>query len=146
MPQLNVDHFPAQVFWLFLFFAILFFVLSRFLLPAVDRIFESRQRRISLDIDQTDDIKKQAQEIIENCDLKLRNAHEEAAEIINQTKKDIAARRADFALKVQKLRDDFLATEQQVISLRDKLLADLDKQAVVDDLSKDLLSALRKDS
>lgn len=44
MPQFDIATFSEQIFWLFVIFAILYFLMSRIALPKVGEVLERRQK------------------------------------------------------------------------------------------------------
>lgn len=51
MPQFDVRSFPSQIFWLVVCFAILYFLMSRLVLPRIGATVEARDRKIQADLD-----------------------------------------------------------------------------------------------
>ena len=90
MPQLRVETFASQVFWLVVTFSALYVVISRIVLPQVRTTLRARETRIGVDREQADELRKEAEAAhlrasealaaarAEN-DRLLREAHERAA-------------------------------------------------------------------
>ena len=51
MPQFDVKAFPSQIFWLVVCFAVLYFLMAKFVLPSIGKTIESREHKIQADLD-----------------------------------------------------------------------------------------------
>ena len=60
MPQFDVSSFSSQLFWLAIVFAILYFILSKFIAPKAESILTARNRCIEDDINYAEVYKKEA--------------------------------------------------------------------------------------
>lgn len=63
MPQLEVATYSSQIFWLILTFIAMYFVVARIGLPRISDILQTRQDRISGDLDKAEKYKKEAEKI-----------------------------------------------------------------------------------
>jgi len=61
MPQFDVSSFSSQLFWLAITFAVLYFIVSRFIAPKAESILTARNRCMEEDINYADDYKRAAQ-------------------------------------------------------------------------------------
>ncbi len=61
MPQLRVETFASQIFWLVIMFAALYAVISRIVLPQVRTTLRAREMRIGADREQADELRKEAE-------------------------------------------------------------------------------------
>jgi len=61
MPQLRVETFPSQIFWLVVTFSLLYVVISRIVLPQVRTTLRARETRIGADREQADELRKEAE-------------------------------------------------------------------------------------
>ena len=77
MPQLNIEFWPAQVFWLIVIFSFLYLVIWKIFLPRITYSIENRKSRIVNDLDE-------AQKLKEKAEKKLKEYHE----IIEKSKTD----------------------------------------------------------
>lgn len=53
MPQLDISNFSSQIFWLIICFTILYFYLSKIIIPRIDNIISSRKNIIEEDVNKT---------------------------------------------------------------------------------------------
>ena len=60
MPQFDVSSFSSQLFWLAIVFAILYFIVSKFIAPKAESILTARNRYIEDDINYAEVYKKEA--------------------------------------------------------------------------------------
>ncbi len=61
MPQLRVETFASQIFWLVILFAALYAVTSRIVLPQVRSTLRAREMRIGADREQADELRREAE-------------------------------------------------------------------------------------
>lgn len=61
MPQFDVSSFSSQFFWLAITFAVLYFIVSRFIAPKAESILTARNRCMEEDVSYADDYKRKAQ-------------------------------------------------------------------------------------
>lgn len=60
MPQFDVSSFSSQLFWLAIVFAVLYFIISKFIAPKAESILTARNRCIEEDINYAEVYKKEA--------------------------------------------------------------------------------------
>lgn len=89
MPQLNFDTFPNQIFWLVLSLIVVYFIVSKVILPRIGGVLEERHSVISDYISQAGDFKKQAEEAEADYEAALKEARAEAQAISAQAKAEI---------------------------------------------------------
>ena len=160
MPQLNPEFWISQIFWLTLTFGILYFVLSKLILPKISSNLESRKSQISDNIeaadkqrDESDTKLKEYEEIISKSKNEAKNIYnqsrEKALKDIN-TKRDILDKQIDEEIKkaedeINQLRKDAPPKINKIAietasELTKKLIgAEVNNSsisAIVDDLSK----------
>lgn len=117
MPQLDISLFSAQLFWLFLSFSIVFLVLNYKILPKFEKIFSSRKNLINSAIEIAINAKKEAEEIKNECNLKINQAKilvskdtadlkiklkEQLSQKINETEQDLKQKLIEADLKIAK--------------------------------------------
>jgi len=89
MPQLNFDTFPNQIFWLVLSLVVVYFIVSKVILPRIGGVLEERHSVISDYLSQAADFKKQAEQAEADYEAALKEARAEAQAIAVETKADI---------------------------------------------------------
>ena len=58
MPQLNPEFWPAQIFWLILFFSSLYIIIWKIFLPKIIDTIENRKSRIANDLNEDQKLKE----------------------------------------------------------------------------------------
>jgi F-type H+-transporting ATPase subunit b len=91
MPQLDPSSFPSQLFWLFLSFGLLYFLLSRHLLPQVQRTLDRRDRQLSEALAEAKRIKAEAESMHVSYEQALTQARAEAHRLMEEAKARIQA-------------------------------------------------------
>jgi F-type H+-transporting ATPase subunit b len=64
MPQLNPEFWPAQIFWLILFFSSLYIIIWKIFLPKIIDTIENRKSRITNDLNEAQKLKENAEKKI----------------------------------------------------------------------------------
>ena len=85
MPQLNPEFFVSQLFWLVVTFSFLFIFLWRISLPRFGNVLEKRDRKISDDLTTAKELQLEAQKIQEEIDNQLKQAKDDAKEMIKSS-------------------------------------------------------------
>ena len=131
MPQLDASTFATQILWLILCFIALYYLLKTKALPRVADILETRQERISADLDKAAALRVDAEEAFEQYEAVVAEAQAKAQAEIKATREAIAA---DVAGRTATLDRDLAAriaaAERTVAAARDKALGELEGVAV----------------
>jgi F-type H+-transporting ATPase subunit b len=127
MPQFEqVSVFGSLIFWSVLSFAILFFVLKKFAFPPILEALEMREKKIRTDIEDSERLKNEAQEIKIELEETLKAAHGKAETIIqlahDESKKAQEKSLQETEAKVRQIQKD---AEQEVLNSRNKLLQEV---------------------
>jgi F-type H+-transporting ATPase subunit b len=91
MPQLDFANYPNQIFWLAIALVVIFFILSRVVLPRVAAVLAERQGTITNDIATADELKQKAVEAEQAYLKALADARAEAGRIVAEAKAEIQA-------------------------------------------------------
>jgi len=133
MPQLDFAN-PltlSQVVWMFLIFGALYLMLSRWALPLVGDVIESREKRILADLDSARIAKEQADAAVAEIAERSRAASAEAQAQIAQA---VAAAKAEAAEKAhadnEQLERQLAEAEQRIAAARDQAMGALREVAV----------------
>ena len=127
MPQFEqIEVFQTLIFWSLVSFAILFFFLKKFAFPPILEALEMREKKIRIDIEDSEKLKEDAQTIKKELEETLKAAHGKA-ETIMQLASDEAKKFQEKSLqeteaKVQQIQKD---AEQEVLNSRNKLLQEV---------------------
>lgn len=107
MPQLDFATFPNQIFWLVVTLVVVFFLLSRIVLPRIGGILAERKGTIAGDLAAAEELKQKALAAEKAYDAALVQARADAAKLIAATKAEIqrdlaeAMARADAEIAVK---------------------------------------------
>tara|TARA_B100000029_G_scaffold359913_1_gene352764 strand:- start:530 stop:1108 length:579 start_codon:yes stop_codon:yes gene_type:complete len=89
MPQLNPEYWVSQIFWLIVVFTILYLILSKFILPKINRNLETRKSQILRNLEDAQKFKEESEKKIKDYETIINEAKQKAKSIINDTKKKI---------------------------------------------------------
>ena len=106
-PPLDSSTFPSQLFWLVIFFALLYALLSKVVLPRLAAILAARKGQIDGDVARAQSLKDETEAALKAYEKSLLDARSNAAEIGKATR-DKAASMADSQ---QKLLESELASK-----------------------------------
>ena len=141
MPQLNFDTFASQIFWLVLTFTVLYFMLSRILLPKIHLVLENRQSKIAHDIDRAEKLQLEAEEARQSYEKALKASREKAQALIGESaalmEKSSAARHAELDAKLEK---QLASAEANISVAKEQALARL--APVAKELTQEIVEKL----
>ncbi|SEM73965.1 F-type H+-transporting ATPase subunit b [Palleronia salina] len=120
MPQLNVESFPNQIFWLVLALIAIYFVLSRVALPRIASVLAERQGTITNDIAAAEELKQKAAEAEKAYEKALADARAEANRIAEENKAEMQAEiDAANARAEAEIAEKMEASEARIAEIRD---------------------------
>lgn len=90
LPQMNVETFPSQWFWLVVTFGFLFLVLWRVAMPRIAGAIEARRSRIEGDLAAAEGLRKDAAGALEAYETALAAARKSALAQADETKKRVS--------------------------------------------------------
>ena len=86
MPQLNTEYFASQIFWLVISFIILYVVMSKYALPKIANVIETREDIIARNVEDAENFKKES-EITEQGYLQsIKEAQENASNYLSNSR------------------------------------------------------------
>jgi F-type H+-transporting ATPase subunit b len=91
LPQMNVDTYASQIFWLVVTFTFLMVVLSRVAMPNIRGGLERRQNKIQGDLDAAQELGKQAAESLEAYEASLASARGRALALEDESRRKVLA-------------------------------------------------------
>jgi len=100
MPQFQTEYFSSQLFWAIISFAILFYLLQRFVLPVVNRLLDERAEHIRHEIEAGEQLRKAGVHALEEHHLLLEQLQQDARKIIQETKKESLRYRDEAIAKI----------------------------------------------
>ena len=131
MPQLNPEFWPAQIFWLILFFSSLYIVIWKIFLPKINDSIENRKLRILNDLNETQKFKENAEKKLAEYNKIIEEAKKEAKRIIEDGKKKLEN---DIKNKKQKFNEDIekelVNVENEIKNLKKTSISNINKIAV----------------
>lgn len=89
MPQLDPTWFASQLFWLAITFTMLYFVLSRYVLPPLMGIIAQRQQTVEGNVSLAQSLKSQAEQARQEYEKALAEAKGRAQQLMNDATADI---------------------------------------------------------
>jgi F-type H+-transporting ATPase subunit b len=133
MPQLEqTEFFLSQLFWLVVLFVILFLVLTYFTLPKIRAFLNKRDVFINEHLSKQDELIKKAEGLIQEYEMKIIKAKEEANSIINNAKSQ-AIEESEKLLKIteDKIKQQIKETEEKINEEKKNALNELEKEISV---------------
>jgi F-type H+-transporting ATPase subunit b len=130
MPQLEqIEFFISQLFWLGVFFVTLFVVLTYITLPKIRAFLNKRDEFVQSHISKQDELIKKAEELLENYELKLNEAKNQASQIIADAKES-ALQESGKLIKAteDKIQQEIKNTEERVSKEKNMAIAILNDQ------------------
>ena len=130
MPQLEqIEFFISQLFFLGVFFVILFVVLTYITLPKIRAFLNKRDEFVQSHISKQDELIKKAEQLIENYELKLNEAKNQASKIIADAKES-ALQDSEKLIKAteEKIQQEIKNTEERVSKEKSLAIAELNDQ------------------
>ena len=127
MPQFEqIEVFQSLIFWSVISFAILFLVLQKYAFPPILSALDEREKKIRGDIEESEKLKQDVEEIKVDLEKKLKAAHEKADTIVqlaqDEAKKLQEKTVQETEAKVKQVQRE---AEQEIESSRNKLLQEI---------------------
>jgi F-type H+-transporting ATPase subunit b len=141
LPQLDTSSWVGQIFWLILTFAVLYFALSKFILPRLRDTIANRSDRIADDLDGATRMKQEAEEAEKAYEQSLRDARAKANNVAESTRQSLDAEiKAELdAADAEAERESELA-EARIRDIKTSALSNID--AVATDVAATLVAEL----
>jgi F-type H+-transporting ATPase subunit b len=105
-PPLDSSTFPSQIFWLVVFFALLYGLMSKLVLPRIGSILEARRNRIDGDLARAAALKEETEAALNSYQKALADARNNATDIATKTRESV---NADIAKQQHDLDADLAA-------------------------------------
>jgi F-type H+-transporting ATPase subunit b len=141
MPQLDISTFPNQIFWLLITLVVIYFILSRVVLPRVDSVLSERQATITHDIAAADDLKQKALEAEDAYNKALLDARVESQKISARTNAEI---QVELDIAIQKADAEIAArtaeAEAAIAEIRKGSVANV--KIVAGDTAKEIVASM----
>ena len=141
MPQLNPEFWISQIFWLILTFGILYFVLSKLILPKISNNLESRKSQILDNIEAAEKQREDSETKLKEYDEIITKSKLEAKTIFNQAReralKDINSKREVLDKQID---EEIAEAEKEILALRKSAPNKINKIAI--ETSSELIQKL----
>lgn len=129
MALFDTTFLASQLFWTALSFLVLLGVMWKYVVPAVTSVLDERAERIRLDLAKAEEMRNDAQNLLEQYEASLATARKESAEIVAAAKQQADAMWAQKTLKLEnelKQRADEAAA--QLETAKQKAMKDLQSE------------------
>lgn len=125
-PPFQSQHFPSQLLWLTLSFALLYVLMSRVALPRIGAILEDRRKRIADDLKAAQGFKEQSDAASAAYDKALAEARARAQSIANATRERHAAEAGARQRRLEaELHERLAAAERTIAATRSAAMANV---------------------
>ncbi|MCB1784319.1 MAG: F0F1 ATP synthase subunit B' [Alphaproteobacteria bacterium] len=125
LPQLDPSSYPSQVFWLFLVFAVLYFLFKKKNLPEISQVIENRAERIRNDLDSAQSLRTQVEAVQKAYEENLDKARLDAVVSYKQAEEKIK-------LDTEKEMKAFQARSSKQVADTESRIEDAKAQAMKD--------------
>ena len=130
-PPFDPWHMPSQLFWLAILFSVLYFALSRFILPKMSDTLEKRSDRIALDLDQAAKLNDQALEAQQALELRIAQAKAKARETANKAGQKIEAEMSAETARIDaEIEKRLESAEQRISEMRASAMKNVEQIAI----------------
>ena len=137
LPQLDIETYASQIFWLIVTFIVLYFLVAKIAMPRIAEVLEGRQERIEDDLDKAETLKKEAYLVRVEYEKALSSAREEAHEATRRAQEEIAKHGAEVeALANKKVVNMLKDAEDRIEAARTE--ASSEKETVTDTLEQNV--------
>ena len=141
LPQLDIETYASQIFWLIVTFIVLYFLVAKIAMPRIAEVLEGRQERIEDDLDKAETLKKEAYLVKVEYEKALSSAREEAHEATRRAQDEIAKHSAEVeAFANQKVANMLKDAEDRIEATR--TVTDTLEQNVARDIIGDTVKKL----
>jgi len=138
LPQFDIGTFSSQITWLVITFGLLYFVLSKFVLPKIGNTISDRHSRIADDLDTASRMQREAEEaekayerVLADAKAKAHNVAESTRSSINEEiEREITAADLEAAAQAEK-------SEARISDIRTKALSNIDN--IARDVASDIV-------
>ena len=129
-PPFDPWHFPSQIFWLAILFGVLYFVLSRFILPQLGAVLERRENTIADNLDEAARLNDQAIEAQKAMETSMAEARAQARDTASKARAKMDAEIRQETAKVDAELDAKLeAAELRISERRSEILENVESIA-----------------
>jgi F-type H+-transporting ATPase subunit b len=141
MPQLDVNAWPPQLFWLAITFLVLYFIVSKLVIPRTGGTIQGRKNQIDSDLASAQRFKEDTDKAVAEYEKALADARGNAHTIAQETRGKLSAEVDQERSKLDgELAGKIAAAEKSIQTARSKALASVTELAT--DIAADIVSQL----
>ena len=138
MPQLDTKYWFSQSFWLILIFLVLYFSLSKFLIPKIKDNLDNREKKIKENLDEAKELSDLADKKNLDYENEISKAKKEVIKIISESKKqldkNISNKKDQFEKELEK---EINKAEIEVLNL--KKTSSISINAIAEEISAKII-------
>ncbi len=140
-PPLDATHFPSQLLWLAISFGLLYYLMSRVVLPRLQAGLDARSHRIRGDISEANRLKEQSEKAAQAYEAALAEARAKAHAIAQDSRQSVMAELDAERAKVEaEIEERIAKAEASVRDMKSRALGEVEKIAV--DVTSDIVERL----
>ena len=141
MPQLDVNAWPPQLFWLAVTFLVLYFIISKVVIPRTGGVIAGRQSQIDNDLASAQRFKADTDKAVAEYEKALAAARDKAHVIAQETRNKLSGEVDAARAKLEgELAGKIAAAEKSIQATRNQALAGVSELAA--DIAADIVSQL----
>ncbi|MGE3875567.1 MAG: F0F1 ATP synthase subunit B' [Parvibaculaceae bacterium] len=141
MPQLDVNAWPPQLFWLAVTFLVLYFIISKIVIPRTGGVIEGRKNQIDSDLASAQRFKSDTDKAVAEYEKALAAARDKAHGIAQEVRNALTAEVDKERGKLDgELAGKIAQAEKSIQATRAKALASVSELAT--DIAADIVSQL----
>jgi F-type H+-transporting ATPase subunit b len=123
---MDTSTFPSQLFWLVIFFAALYLLMSRVALPRMAKILDARANRIEGDLSKAQALKDETEAAVRSYEKALADARGKAQSIATETRAKMTAEMdAERSVVEKKLSAKVAEAEAAIAAAKGKAMKDV---------------------
>ncbi len=140
-PPFDASLFASQIIWFAITFAVLYYIVSRVIIPSVGGVLEKRAGTIAGDVEQAAQKSEAAEAARADMEKAVARARAEARDMVEAARAEIQAKlTADQEAAEKRLSERIEAAEARVNAARQQALAEV--PAIADALARDIAGKL----
>ncbi len=141
MPQLNISTFFPQIFWLIISFSLLYFLLNKFCLPQLTKIFEDRDAKMDALLSKAQEARDEAAKLKVEYEAIIANAVKSKDDMINNAIKDIVKMTEEKIAEHNRILDaSLIVSEEKMQVFQEQTYLQVEK--IAHEATQDILSNL----
>jgi F-type H+-transporting ATPase subunit b len=131
LPQLKIETFASQIFWLLVSFVLMYVAMAKMTLPKMAKILSVRESTRTNNLERAKELSDSAEKLRDGYERDLRHAHDKAHTLITQTEqamsKETTARQAEF---LENTKTRIADAEAKIKQAKDEALKSLNDVAL----------------